>query len=37
LRNQHLGYAITWYGLALVSVVVFAAWARKTSREPRRD
>jgi len=37
LRNQHLGYAITWYGLALVLVVVFAAWARKTSREARRD
>jgi len=33
LRNQHLGYAITWYGLALVLVVVFVAWARKLGRE----
>jgi surfeit locus 1 family protein len=32
LRNPHLGYAITWYGLALVLVVVFAAWARASSR-----
>jgi cytochrome oxidase assembly protein ShyY1 len=28
LRNEHLQYAITWFGLALVLVVVFAAWAR---------
>jgi surfeit locus 1 family protein len=27
LRDPHLGYAITWYGLALVLVVVFAVWA----------
>jgi surfeit locus 1 family protein len=25
--NNHLGYAITWYGLALVLVVVFGVWA----------
>ncbi len=37
LRNQHLGYAITWYGLALVLVVVFAAWAFKSSRENLRN
>jgi surfeit locus 1 family protein len=30
LRNEHLQYAITWYGLALVLVVVFAAWARSS-------
>ena len=27
LRNEHLQYVVTWYGLALVLVVVFAAWA----------
>jgi surfeit locus 1 family protein len=26
LRNQHLQYAITWYGLAVVVVVMFALW-----------
>jgi surfeit locus 1 family protein len=26
LRNQHLQYAITWYGLALVVAVMFAVW-----------
>jgi surfeit locus 1 family protein len=26
LRNEHLQYAITWYGLALVVVVMFAFW-----------
>jgi surfeit locus 1 family protein len=30
-RNEHLQYAVTWYGLALVLIVVFAIWAR-TSR-----
>ena len=28
LRNEHLQYAVTWYGLALVLIVVFAIWAR---------
>jgi len=34
LRNEHLQYAITWYGLALVVVVMFALWlrARRTGR-----
>jgi surfeit locus 1 family protein len=27
LPDNHLQYAITWYGLAIVLVVVFAAWA----------
>ncbi len=27
LRNDHLQYAITWYGLAAVLVVMFAIWA----------
>jgi len=35
LRNQHLGYAVTWYGLALVLVVAFAVWAPKSGREAR--
>ena len=26
LPNHHLQYALTWYGLALVLVAVFAAW-----------
>lgn len=37
LRNQHLGYALTWYGLALVLAATFAAWALKSSREARSD
>jgi surfeit locus 1 family protein len=28
LRNDHLQYVFTWYGLALVLAVVFAIWAR---------
>jgi surfeit locus 1 family protein len=27
LRNEHLQYALTWFGLALVLVVVFVSWA----------
>jgi len=34
LRNEHLQYAITWYGLAVVLVVMFAIWARR--RGPRQ-
>lgn len=26
-RNDHLGYALTWYGLAATLIGVFAAWA----------
>jgi surfeit locus 1 family protein len=26
LRNDHLGYALTWFGLAAVLAVVFASW-----------
>jgi len=32
LPNNHLGYAITWYGLALVLLVVFVLWARSSRR-----
>jgi surfeit locus 1 family protein len=28
LRNEHLQYAITWYGLALVVAVMFVYWLR---------
>jgi surfeit locus 1 family protein len=37
LPNNHLQYVVTWYGLALVLVVVFAVWALKSSREARRE
>lgn len=29
LRNDHLGYAITWFGLAASLAAVFAAWAAR--------
>jgi surfeit locus 1 family protein len=32
--NSHLGYAITWYGLALSLVGVFAAWSWRRLKEP---
>lgn len=28
-RNDHLGYALTWYALALVSIVMFGTYYRK--------
>jgi surfeit locus 1 family protein len=31
LRDPHLGYALTWYGLALALVAVFFAWARSST------
>ena len=34
LRNEHLQYVVTWYGLALVLVVVFAVWARGSGKRP---
>jgi surfeit locus 1 family protein len=34
LRNDHLGYALTWFGLAAVLAVIFVLWAWK---ELRRD
>ncbi len=30
--NNHLQYAITWYGLAAVLAVIFTVWARKALR-----
>ena len=35
LRNDHLQYAITWYGLAAVLVVMFAIWALAAPRHGR--
>ena len=32
LRNEHLQYVVTWYGLALVLAAVFALWARSSFR-----
>ena len=32
LRNEHLQYVVTWYGLALVLVVIFAVWAHSFLR-----
>jgi cytochrome oxidase assembly protein ShyY1 len=37
LRNEHLQYAITWYGLAAVLAISFAFWVRSRRREARRD
>jgi surfeit locus 1 family protein len=31
--NNHLGYAITWYGLAAALVGVFAVWARRRLKD----
>ena len=36
LRNEHLQYAITWYGLAAVLAVMFVIWALRRRREPAR-
>jgi surfeit locus 1 family protein len=33
LRNDHLQYAVTWYGLAAVLVVMFAIWAARRQHE----
>ena len=40
LRNDHLGYALTWFGLAAALAAVFAVWASrewylKTAEPPR--
>ena len=29
--NNHLSYAITWYGLAVALLAIFIVWARKGS------
>jgi surfeit locus 1 family protein len=32
-NNPHLGYAITWFGLALAWIAIFALWASRRIRE----
>ncbi|HWL80239.1 MAG TPA: SURF1 family cytochrome oxidase biogenesis protein [Roseomonas sp.] len=32
--NNHLGYVVTWYGLALALVGVFSTWAYRRLKEP---
>jgi surfeit locus 1 family protein len=32
-RNNHLGYAITWYGLALSLIGVFVAFAWRNRKK----
>ncbi|TQF78728.1 SURF1 family protein [Elioraea sp. Yellowstone] len=34
-RNDHLGYAITWFGLAAALVAFWIAWARRLLRDAR--
>jgi len=29
--NNHLQYAITWYGLAAALLVIFTVWVRKAA------
>lgn len=33
--NNHLQYALTWYGLAGILVVMFVSWSRKMLRDER--
>ncbi len=35
LRNEHLQYALTWYGLAIVLAAVFAFWLKSRWRDGR--
>ena len=34
LRNEHLQYAITWYGLAAVLAISFGFWVRSRRHTP---
>ena len=34
IRNEHLQYAITWYGLAAVLIVMVLLWVRTQRRNP---
>lgn len=36
-RNNHLGYAITWYGLAAALTGVFLVWARRRLKDGTPD
>ena len=35
--NNHLSYAITWFGLAASLLVIFAIYARRTLRPPVKE
>lgn len=35
--NNHLGYAYTWFGFALLTPVLLAAWIWRQLQPPRRD
>jgi surfeit locus 1 family protein len=35
--NNHLGYAITWFGLAIAALAIFAAFAAKRLRGPQSE
>jgi surfeit locus 1 family protein len=37
LRNDHFQYALTWFGLALVIVVMFAIWLATRGRAEAKD
>jgi cytochrome oxidase assembly protein ShyY1 len=37
LHNDHLQYAVTWYGLATVLVVMFAIWAARRRHEKANE
>ena len=37
LPNNHLQYAVTWYGLALVLVVMFVVWTRSSLRDAGQE
>ena len=37
LRNEHLQYALTWYGLAIVLAAVFAFWLRGSWRDMHKE
>jgi cytochrome oxidase assembly protein ShyY1 len=34
LRNDHFGYAMTWFGLAVVLLVMFGVWVARRERAP---
>jgi len=37
LRNEHLQYALTWFGLAIVLAAVFAFWLRSRRRDMHEE
>ena len=37
LRNDHLNYAITWFSLAVISLIMFAAYHRQPTNPPAEN